>query len=65
MQIICPDGAPCYDITVENFYMWTESGSEVLYKCESGYGSGGCLKGGTSYTSYPVTTSTVLSVPAA
>lgn len=63
IQALCPSGTPCYDITIENYYIWTESGSEVLYKCENAYGSGGCLKSGSSYTTYAETTQTVTSVP--
>lgn len=63
--MLCPSGAPCYDITVENFYIWTEAGKEVLYKDENAYGSGGNLKAGTSYTAYAEVTATVTSVPAA
>jgi len=62
VQALCASGAPCYDITIENFYIWTESGSSVLYKCEDAYGSGACLKSGTDYTAYSITTSTVTSV---
>ncbi len=64
VQMLCPAGAPCYDMTIENFYIWTESGSEILYKCENAYGSGACLKSGSSHTSYAETTSTVTTVPA-
>lgn len=62
IQALCPAGAPCYDITIENYHIWTESGSEVLYKCENAYGSGGCLNTGSDYTSYAVSTKTVTSV---
>lgn len=65
IQALCPSGTPCYDITIENFYIWTDTGSAVLYKCANAYGSGGCLKSGSSHTSYAATTSTVTSVPAA
>jgi rhamnogalacturonan hydrolase len=65
IQALCPAGAPCYDITIENFYIWTEAGSEVLYKCENAYGSGPCISTGTSYTAYSIVTKTVTSVPAA
>ncbi|TVY17904.1 putative rhamnogalacturonase B [Lachnellula arida] len=65
IQALCPSGAPCYNIDIENFYIWTEAGSEVLYKDENAYGSGGGLNTGTSYTTYAVVTKTVTSVPAA
>lgn len=65
IQTLCPSGTPCYGITIENFYIWTESGSKELYKCANAYGSGGCLKSGSSHTAYAVTTQTVTTVPAA
>ena len=62
--MLCANGAPCYDITIENFAMWTESGSKQWYSCESAYGSGFCLKNSASHSSYAVTTTTVSSAPA-
>ena len=43
--------------------MWTESGSEQWYSCESAFGSGFCLKDSSSPSSYAVTTSTVSAAP--
>lgn len=63
MNIICPSGTPCTDITVENFAMWTEAGSVECYKCENAYGSGGCLHTGSSHTNYAVSASTIKSAP--
>ncbi|KAK6063346.1 rhamnogalacturonase a [Seiridium cupressi] len=56
----CPSAVPCTDINIENFNVWTDTGSSVLWGCQNAYGSGGCLKSGSggSYTS----TSTVTSV---
>ncbi|TVY36187.1 Rhamnogalacturonase A [Lachnellula occidentalis] len=65
IQALCPSGAPCYNIDIENFYVWTEAGSQVLYKAENAYGTGGGLNTGASYTTYAVVTKTVTSVPAA
>ncbi|KAH6680504.1 pectin lyase fold/virulence factor [Halenospora varia] len=65
IQMLCPSGAVCTDMTISNFFVWTESGSQILYKCENAYGSGGCLNTGTSHTTYAVSTKTVTSVPAA
>jgi rhamnogalacturonan hydrolase len=62
INVICPSGAPCIDITISNFAMWTESGSDEYYKCENAWGSGGCLKSGGS-SSYAVVTQTVTSAP--
>jgi rhamnogalacturonan hydrolase len=54
VQIICSDGAPCTGITLTNVNMWSATGSAVM-KCESAYGSGGCVKGGSG-GSYKATT---------
>ena len=35
INVICPSGGPCTDITIEDFSMWTEAGSYELYKCEN------------------------------
>ena len=63
INIICPDGNPCDGITIEDFAMWTDSGSYEYYKCESAWGSGGCLRGGTAHTSFAVSTVTVTAAP--
>ncbi|KAJ5968674.1 hypothetical protein N7501_004922 [Penicillium viridicatum] len=62
IKVKCADGAPCTDVTIEDFAMWTESGSYQWYNCESAYGSGACLKGGEEHTAY-TTTQTVKSAP--
>lgn len=56
------DTAPCRDITISDFSMWTEAGSTQKYICRSAYGSGFCLHSGSSYSSY-TTTSTVSAAP--
>ncbi len=33
INVICPDGAPCHGINIDDFAVWTESGNRVLYKC--------------------------------
>ncbi|KIW02996.1 hypothetical protein, variant [Verruconis gallopava] len=62
IKVACADGAPCTDITIEDFAMWTETGSKQFYSCRSGYGSGFCLKSGTG-ASYAATTTTVTVPP--
>lgn len=62
IKVKCAPGAPCTDVTIEDFAMWTESGSSQWYSCESAYGSGACLKDGDDYNSY-TTTQTVKSAP--
>jgi rhamnogalacturonan hydrolase len=63
IKIICPNKAPCYNILIEDFAMWTETGSKQWYSCQSAYGSGFCLKSGSQHTSYAVTTTTISSAP--
>lgn len=46
MNVICPANVPCTGITIKDFAVWTESGSQVLWKCENAFGSGGCLDSG-------------------
>ena len=65
IKVNCADGAPCTDITISDFAMWTETGSKQWYSCRSGYGSGFCLKPDTANpTSYAATTTTVSLAPA-
>lgn len=63
IKVLCPDAVPCYDITISNFEMWTDSGDSILYTCENAYGTGGCLADGDDYTSYAVTTQTITATP--
>ncbi|KAE8376919.1 pectin lyase fold/virulence factor [Aspergillus bertholletiae] len=65
IKIVCPDGAPCYDITIEDFAMWTEDSSRQRqwYSCRNAYGTGFCLKSGSSHVTYEATTTTVSSAP--
>ncbi|GKZ80866.1 hypothetical protein AnigIFM56816_005375 [Aspergillus niger] len=62
IKVVCSDTAPCTDITIEDFAMWTESGDEQTYTCESAYGDGFCLEDSDSTTSY-TTTQTVTTAP--
>ncbi|KAH6653795.1 pectin lyase fold/virulence factor [Truncatella angustata] len=55
IKMNCPAKVPCTDITVEDFAVWTESGSSVLYGCQNAYGSGFCLNEGSSHTAYTTT----------
>ncbi|KAJ5580238.1 uncharacterized protein N7459_006223 [Penicillium hispanicum] len=62
IKVNCADGAPCTDITIKDFAMWTEEGDYQSYWCKSAYGSGACLKDGNDHTSYS-TTVTVTAAP--
>ncbi|KAJ6032902.1 uncharacterized protein N7446_008805 [Penicillium canescens] len=62
VKVKCAAKVPCKDVTIEDFAMWTESGSYQVNTCESAYGSGECLKDSEDYTSY-TTTVTVKSAP--
>lgn len=55
IKVRCAEAAPCTDITIEDFAMWTEEGDYQWYWCESAYGEGHCLKSGDDYTSYTTT----------
>ncbi|KAF2140135.1 carbohydrate-binding module family 1 protein [Aplosporella prunicola CBS 121167] len=65
VKVLCADGAPCTDITITDFQMWTESGDEQTYSCQSAYGSGFCLKeaSGSDAAAYSATTSVAKSAP--
>ncbi|RDX45296.1 rhamnogalacturonase [Lentinus brumalis] len=59
IQLICADGAPCFDITLTDVYMWSET-DQAIVKCESAYGSGvSCIQSGPTHTSYAVVTASV------
>ena len=59
MQLICADGAPCYDITLTNVNLWSLT-NEAVVKCESAYGSGlSCIRNSGSHTSYAIVTSSI------
>ncbi|KAH9882382.1 hypothetical protein J1614_000618 [Plenodomus biglobosus] len=62
VKVVCADKAPCYDITITDLAMWTETGSKNTYQCQSGWGSGFCLKKGTP-AAYAATTSTQTVAP--
>lgn len=62
IKVICPDTAPCTDIKIRDFAMWTESGDEQTYTCQSAYGEGYCLQDGDETTSYS-TTATATAAP--
>lgn len=68
IKILCADGAPCVDVVLDDFAMWTESGSKQVYTCRSAYGSGSgpvgaaCLKGGSG-GGYVASTMTVSAAP--
>jgi rhamnogalacturonan hydrolase len=62
ISVLCPDTMPCERITISGFAMWTDAGSSILEKCQSAWGTGGCLKAGTP-KSYATTTSTIKTAP--
>jgi rhamnogalacturonan hydrolase len=57
INIICADGAPCTNINLKNVNMWSSTNA-ATNKCQSAYGTGSCLKGGSG-GSYGATTTTV------
>jgi len=60
IQILCPSEMPCGDITITDFAMWTDDGTEEYFLCSSASGDGGCLSGETVSGT---TTSTVTAAP--
>lgn len=62
IKVNCASGAPCTEITIENFAMWTEEGDDQWYSCQNAYGDGACLHSGDDYTTY-TTTTTVTAAP--
>lgn len=62
IKVNCADGTPCTGVSIENFAMWTESGSTQNYWCRSAYGDGACLKQGSG-GSYAASTTTIKSAP--
>ncbi|KAJ5392486.1 Rhamnogalacturonase A [Penicillium cosmopolitanum] len=63
IKVNCAPGAPCTDITIEDFAMWTEEGDYQTYVCNSAYGSGECLKEESGDVTSYSTTVTVSTAP--
>ncbi|KAL6235692.1 RGase A [Aspergillus navahoensis] len=61
IKVKCASGAPCTDVTIENFAMWTESGDEQTYVCENAFGDGFCLVDGDGDSTF----TTILTASAA
>ncbi|KAE8349891.1 RGase A [Aspergillus coremiiformis] len=52
IKVLCAAKAPCTDLTIEDFAMWTESGSKQSYSCVNGFGTGFCLQKGDGTSTY-------------
>jgi rhamnogalacturonan hydrolase len=63
IKVNCAPGAPCTDVTIEDFAMWTEEGDYQTYVCNSAYGSGACLKEESGDVTSYSTTVTVKTAP--
>lgn len=69
IKVICADGAPCTEVDISDFDMWTESGDSQFYECQSAYTNLHrspalyCMNGGTDYVSYSAVTKTVTAAP--
>ncbi|KAF9886448.1 hypothetical protein FE257_011480 [Aspergillus nanangensis] len=65
IKVVCPDTAPCTDMHISNFAMWTESGDAQTYTCQSAYGDGYCLQddGDSDSPESYSTTSTATTAP--
>ncbi|EJD00592.1 rhamnogalacturonan-hydrolase [Fomitiporia mediterranea MF3/22] len=58
IQILCADGAPCSEITLQNVNLWSDTNA-ATNKCRSAFGTGApCLRSGTP-TSYSAVTTTI------
>lgn len=62
IKVVCASGAPCTEVTIEDFAMWTESGDEQTYRCENAFGEGFCLQEGDGSSGY-TTTQTASTAP--
>lgn len=69
VKVMCADGAPCTGVDINDFSMWTESGSKQWYSCRSAYTNLNrsppmfCLKGGSDHIPYAATTTTITAAP--
>ncbi|KAK5119827.1 hypothetical protein LTR85_007153 [Meristemomyces frigidus] len=69
VKIVCADGAPCTEIDITDFAMWTESGDSQFYECENAYTNLHrspalfCLSGEAEHASYAAVTKTVTAAP--
>ncbi|RDI84892.1 hypothetical protein Vi05172_g4996 [Venturia inaequalis] len=63
VKVNCAAGAPCTDITISDFSMWTDKGSTLVNTCANAYGTGQCLKSGTG-SGYSAAKTTVSAMPA-
>ncbi|KAE8144223.1 RGase A [Aspergillus avenaceus] len=52
VKVVCAEKAPCTEITIEDFAMWTESGDSQSNTCENAFGSGSCLQEGDGSSTY-------------
>ena len=69
IKVACADGAPCTGVDIDDFEMWTETGTSQFYSCRSAYTKLQrspplfCMHGGSSHTSYAATSTTVTVKP--
>jgi rhamnogalacturonan hydrolase len=63
IKVVCASGAPCHDISITDFAMWTEQGSTQSYTCQNAYGSGFCLNNKKTGPAYPAVTQWVSAAP--
>lgn len=70
IKLECADDAPCSNIDIEDFAMWTQEGDAIWYSCRSAYTSLRrkealfCLQGDSDHKAYDVVTKTVDAKPA-
>ncbi|KAM3067848.1 hypothetical protein ACMFMG_011332 [Clarireedia jacksonii] len=63
IQLLCSSTQPCTGLNINNFAIWTDTGSYEYYKCQNAWGEGPCLVHGSAHTPYSIVTSTISSAP--
>ncbi|PQE28175.1 glycoside hydrolase family 28 protein [Rutstroemia sp. NJR-2017a BBW] len=63
IQLLCSSTTPCTGLNINNFAIWTDTGSYEYYKCQNAWGDGPCLVHGSAHTPYSIVTSTISSAP--
>jgi rhamnogalacturonan hydrolase len=50
IQLLCSSTTPCTGLNINNFAIWTDTGSYEYYKCQNAWGDGPCLVHGSAHT---------------
>ncbi|TID22859.1 Glycoside hydrolase family 28 [Venturia nashicola] len=63
IRINCAASAPCTDIKILDFSMWTDAGNSLVNTCANAYGVGQCIRAGAG-GAYPATKTIISARPA-